>query len=242
MFFVYPPAFVCCLFFLLYFMYLSNCHSLSINCIHNYRLYVHNVTLIFPRDVNATKGYLTQKWNMRNKRSTVHQLLRSFNALASVKHLACCFYFLLVYWFSSNLNYVSLLWYESRSLVTTNSFYMNTCIVFCYRPSVFVSVVRMRVCLAEKETIFHYVFFVWINSWVELLTKKVASMTFSVEMAVWESGEPVSVLVVYFQRRAMDFNVKRLAADAGTFFTRAVQVSLTDMKPLGEALAHLLIS
>lgn len=30
----------------------------------------------------------------------------------------------------------------------------------------------------------------------------------------------------FFRRCAMDFNVKRLAADAGTFLSRAVQVSL----------------
>lgn len=74
-----------------------------------------------------------------------------------------------------------------------------------------------------------YTIFVWINSWVELRLrkKKVASMTFSTGMAVWLCEQRAVVWSVYFHLRAMDFNVKRLAADAGTFLSRAVQVSLT---------------
>lgn len=52
-------------------------------------------------------------------------------------------------------------------------------------------------------------------------------MTFSTGMAVWLCERLAVVWSVYFRLRAMDFNVKRLAADAGTFLSRAVQVSLT---------------
>lgn len=57
-------------------------------------------------------------------------------------------------------------------------------------------------------------------------TKKVASITFSAGMAVCVWDKLAIVWSVYFHRGAMDFNVKRLAADAGTFLSRAVQVSL----------------
>lgn len=74
-----------------------------------------------------------------------------------------------------------------------------------------------------REVSCPYNIFVRTHSWEELPHKK--SCLSHVQGCQFDWDTLVDLVCAYYPRGAMDFNVKRLAADAGTFLSRAVQVS-----------------